>query len=112
MVKITFSDENMAGDIPTIEISKEKLLSAFYNEIDTLLENRNGKVIVCFQSIENVDYENEHFAFCISHDDIVISDFYDWQLKQINRENIHLNFFCFDTYEQAFGYCIDLKEGL
>ena len=112
MAKVTFSDENIAGDIPTIELSKETILLDGYFDLENLLENRNGKIIVCFQTWKNCNYEHEHQDFLISNDDITTIHFYEKHIENIKDEDIHLNFFCFDTYEDAFKYCIDLKEGL
>lgn len=112
MAKITFSDENQAGDIPTFEIKKEELLGDKKTSLSDLLYTREGKVVVCFQNWENCDYENQYQDFLISKDDIQIEDFIIITIDGIDDHLINLNFFCFNTYEDAFGYCIDLKEGL
>ena len=112
MAQITFSDENQAGDIPTFEISKEELQSEYVNKLSDMLDLREGKVVVCFQSWKNNKYENQHPSFLISNDDIDIENFIETQIKNITNEDIDFNFFCFDTYEDAFKYSIYLKEGL
>ena len=112
MAKITFSDENQAGDIPTYNIEKKDIFSDYRQPFNDLLDTRNGKVIVAFQTWENVKYENEHQSFCISNDDDTILEYFKNYCEFISCEQIRFNFFCFDTYEDAFKYCIDLKEGL
>lgn len=112
MAKITFSDVNQAGDIPNFEITKNRLLDDFVTSLDDMMETREGKVVVCFQSWENADYEFQHQDFLVSSDEITISDFFENYIKNIDDNEIDFNFFCFDTYEDAFKYCIDLKEGL
>jgi len=112
MAKITFSDEDIKGDIPTYEIGKRILLSDFNTDIDNLLETRNGKIVVSFQSWRNVDYENEHQEFFISENDLDILCHFNKWISDIEDDLIDYNFFCFNTWEEAFKYCIDLKEGL
>lgn len=112
MAKITFSDENQAGDIPTFEISKEKLLKQQTTEFNDMLYTREGRIVVCFQSWENEEYEMNHQSFLISFDDSEIETYFEQYIKDIEDKNIDFNFFCFNTYEDAFGYCMDLKEGL
>lgn len=112
MALVTFSDENMAGDIPQFEISKELLLSEYESNVDVLLESRNGKVVVVFQSWATDNYQYEVQEVFVSSDEIAIQDFYTELVRLIADKDIDLNFFCFDTWEEAFKYCIDLKEGL
>ena len=111
MIKITFSDEKQAGDIPTYEFNKEELFDGYKNNLQDLLELRNGKVIVCFQSWRDVPYESEHIDFFITNDDIQA-----WVYLEKTKDDVgsdfDFNFFCFENYEEAFNYCIDLKEGL
>jgi len=112
MAKITFSDENQAGDIPTFDISKEKLLGEYATIVNDMLYTREGMVVVCFQSWKDADYENQHQDILVSKNDIQIEDFLITAVEDIEDELIDFNFFCFDTYEDAFKYCIDLKEGV
>ena len=112
MAKITFSDENQAGDIPTYELTKDYLFSEYLNSIHEQLDLRNGKVIVCFQSWKYVSYEDVHNEFLITENDADAYEYFEMYCRNISCEEINFNFFCFDTYEDAFKYCIDLKEGL
>jgi len=112
MAKITFSDKNQAGDIPTFDIKKEELLNDYTTIFNDMLYTREGKIVVCFQSWKNAKYELQHQTFLISIDEILIEDFLENNIKDIKDEDIDFNFFCFHTYEDAFKYCIDLKEGL
>jgi hypothetical protein len=112
MAKITFSDENQSGDIPTFEINKEELLDISTTKVNDLLYTREGKVVVCFQNWEDSEWENQYKDFLISENDIVIEDFIITSITNIPNDLINFNFFCFHKYEDAFGYCMDLKEGL
>ena len=112
MAKITFSDENQAGDIPTFEIKKEALLGEYATKVSDLLYTREGKIVVCFQNWEDSDYENQYQDFLVSKNDVQIEDFIITSIIDIDEDLINLNIFCFHTYEDAFGYCMDLKEGL
>ena len=112
MAKITFSDVNQAGDIPTFDISKEKLLGKYTTIVSDMLYTREGKIVVCFQSWKDADYQNQHQDILVSKNDIQIEDFLITAVEDIEDKLIDFNFFCFDTYEDSFKYCIDLKEGL
>jgi len=112
MAKITFSDENQAGDIPAYEFKKEELTNDYSSIISDILESRNGKVIVSFQSWREADYELEHNDIHISNCEIESEENFLRYISLINCKEIDYAFFCFNTYEEAFKYCIDLKEGL
>jgi hypothetical protein len=112
MAKITFSDENQAGDIPTFEITKNEILSGYHQPFHDLIDFRNGKIIVAFQSWKNEIYEYQHTSFLITDSDQDAFEFLENHIELIKDDEIDFNLFCFDTYEDAFKYCIDLKEGL
>lgn len=113
MAKITTSDSDQAGDIPTYEISKQDILGEFQLAIHEFLDLRNGSVIVCFQSWKNAeDYKDEHKDFFITNDDVEAITYFENYIKDVFDEHIDFNFFCFNKYEEAFKYCILLKEGL
>ena len=112
MAKLTFSFSNQAGDIPTYEFTKEEIQSEYFNTITEQLELSEDKVFVCFQSWSTGIYSLEHQDFLISNSDIIVVQFFEKHIEHILDEDIKFNFFCFETYEDAFKYCISLKEGL
>ena len=112
MAKLTFSFSKQAGDIPTYKFTKEEIQSEYFNTISEQLELSDDKVFVCFQSWNTDIYNLEHRDFLISNCDIEAVSFFNNQIEYILDEDINFNFFCFKTYEDAFKYCIILKEGL
>jgi len=113
MKNITFSDEDIAGDIPEYEITLKEINSEHKNFLQVLLNLRNGKVIICFQKwdIDEDDF-NQFNEFLVSDCDVQIYEYYLKLINDCRFENVKANFFCFHTYEEAFRYLIDLKEGL
>ena len=106
MAKITLSFSKQAGDIPTYEFTKFQLDNEDFIEEQLRLSDDN--VFVCFQSWKNEPYELEHPTFLVSKN---IDDCLEWfseHITFITCKEIDFNFFCFETYEQAFKYCIDL----
>ena len=112
MAKITISQSNQAGDIPTYGFSKEEIQSDYFTFLEDILEKSDDVVFVCFQSWNDAEYENEHQSILITHKDEDAIEFFFLQILNIRCEDINFNFFCFENYEEAFKYCIDLKEGL
>ena len=110
MATITISLSNTAGDIPTYNYSIEQILNDEAEWIIDALDLSNDKVFVCFNSWEDADYEHEHTEFLITNSDV---DAYNYFINFTKTcSHINFNFFCFENYEEAFGYCINLKEGL
>lgn len=109
--KLTLCDWNEPNDVPQYEVSN-------YNEVEDLidhwLETKIDKttVFVCFQTWDDVDYENEVQSIKITHfhDDIVFVEKQTFLSLPIHLLNYSI--FEFENYEEAFKYCIDLKEGL
>lgn len=119
MAKLTFSFTNQAGDIPTYEFTKEEIRDNHFTFIGDQLDLSDDKVFVCFPSFKGYgfnpseDYQKEHPSFFITNnsDDAEIY-FYNYQENFGDYESMIFNFFCFETYKDAFKYCISLKEGL
>jgi hypothetical protein len=119
MAKLTFSFSNQAGDIPTYEFTKEEIRDEHFLFISEQLELSDDKVFVCFPSFKgqgvdySEDYKKQHLSFYITNDtDDVEIYFFNYQENYGDYESMNFNFFGFKTYEDAFEYCIDLKEGL
>lgn len=112
MAQITFSDELEAGDIPTFEITKEEIFNDYFTKVDDLLEFRNGKVIVCFQSWQNTEFQNAVQSIYVTENEDDASEYFFKYIQLMECNEIDFNFFCFNTFEEAFNYCTNLKEGL
>jgi hypothetical protein len=112
MAQITFSDESEAGDIPTFEITKEEILDDYFTKVDDLLEYRNGKVIVCFQSWTNGEFQDAVQSIYITQNEEDATEYFFKYIELMECKEIDFNFFCFNTFEEAFNYCLNLKEGL
>ena len=112
MAKIKFSDECQAGEIPTYEFEKDEIFKDDFLEVENLLNYREGNIIVCFQSWRELKYEKEHPSIYVTRDAEEANDYFKFYSKRIDCKDVDFSFFCFDTYEEAFKYCIDLKEGL
>jgi hypothetical protein len=110
MAQITISFSNTAGDIPVYEFTKQQLQDSTF--LEEQLNLSNDKVFVCFQSWKNEPYEFQNCTFIItsSIEDAIL--WYEDYIENINCKNIDFNFFGFKSFEEAFKYCIDLKEGL
>ena len=112
MAKITISTSNQAGDIPTYEFTKNEIQDRYFVLIEEQLELSEDKVFVCFQSWKDCEIEDENPSFFISKDLFDVANYFKNHIKIINAQDINFNFFCFESYKEAFLYSIDLKEGL
>lgn len=117
MAKLTFSFTNQAGDIPTYEFTIKEIDGPYFTFVDEQLDLCDDKVFVLFESFKDCEYNEEHQDFYITNDasqasmyffENIVSSYIDNNIK----EELNFNFFCFETYEDAFKYCISLKEGL
>jgi len=116
MAKLTFSFSNQAGDIPTYEFTKEEINDNHFTFISDQLDLCDDKVFVCFPSFEE-DGVNNHEDYKLAHPSFYVTRFSDdaemyFFSYQKDLADFNFSFFCFETYEEAFKYCIDLKEGL
>ena len=117
-MKITLCDKIVIGDIPTYHA--ETTLEAD-SLIAHWLENKNYKesVFVCFMSWRGLEMEelrNEQSTFLVSHDWDDLTDFYQTKIELVGLGILDPDFFYFaifefPDYQEAFQYCIDLKEG-
>jgi hypothetical protein len=109
MAKVVFSDEHDSGEIFNLTVTKEEIFSKIFSDF---IETRNGSVMAIFQAWEDSEYEHQHMDFFITKDDELAENYILEYFKHVLDEHINLNIFCFDTYEDCFGYLTDLKEGL
>lgn len=114
MAKLTFSFSNQAGDIPTYEFLDEEIQNEKFVFIGKQLDLCDDKVFVCFPYFLG-NYEKNHTNFFITNNsneaEIYFYDYYR-NYKDYDNEELDFNFFSFENYEEAFKYCLDLKEGL
>ena len=108
-MKITLCDKVLKGDIPQYEIKeKEEAEDLIYHWLEN--KNYNENVYVCFLSWRKVDFRDEQTTFLISHSQDDIEMWVDSQFDWKNWNDFSLNIFEYGSYEDAFGYCRDLKE--
>jgi hypothetical protein len=114
MAKLTFSFSDQAGDIPTYKFTLNELRSTKFNFVEEQLNLCDDKVFVLFETFKDCDYSLEHLYFYITNESLHASAyFYDVvDNYYLLEQELNFNFFCFKTYQEAFKYCSDLKEGL
>lgn len=109
--KLTLCDWNEPNDVPQYEVSN---YDEFREIISHWLETKEHKktVFVCFQTWDGVNYENEVQNILITHFYEYIEIYECDNIEHINIKYLNYSIFEFENYEEAFKYCIDLKEGL
>ena len=111
-MKITLCDANQIGDIHTIDEVNKQCHDLIYAWLEPKEDNDNVFVFFFFWSDADM-YKYEHSTFLISHRIDDIYEIVDSNIEGFADSDImHINIFEFETYEEAFKYCIDLKEGL
>lgn len=109
MAKLTLCDWDVKGNTEYLINTKD--------EFDDLVEHwferkKDGFVFVCFQAWCNVDYEEEYTGIYVTHRKEDAEMYCYSEYDSIFRSDFNFSVFEFETYEEAFKYCIDLKEGL
>ncbi len=111
-MKMTLCCKTINGDVPSVEIKEsEDALSHYYDWLKKV--DLDKSVLVFFLSWLNDedDFRNEHNHFIITHISDYISEAVEHYVENIYNEHSDLVIFEFESYEDAFGYCRDLKEG-
>ena len=119
-INLTLSRKNENGDIPTftfqnlqIDLNQKFANDAqikFYDWIETI--DLNNSVLVCFETFRiERNFRNEVGAILVSHDWDEITDFFESHLECKFSNDINFSIFEFESYKDAFEYCIDLREG-
>ena len=111
-MKITLCDKNLNGEIPTlIYDDREDALEI----IDAWLSSKDfdKSVFVCFLNFPADtpnQFRDEQSTFIVSHcyDDIVFMTEMLFDVSNFN--DLDYAIFEFHNYQEAFGYCADLKE--
>jgi len=111
-MKISLFDKTINGGISPLECDTQKECGLI---IDAWLSSKNfdKSVFVCFLNWTNeVDnFRDEQVGFFVSHSEDDISLYFHNQLNFSNWNDLHFIVLEFPSYKDAFGYCIDLKEG-
>ena len=111
-MNVTLCDKIRIGDIPRYTFTnKDEAIELVHH----WLENKNfdESVFVCFQNWRGLPMEelrNEQRSFLITHCwDEIVCMLHDY-LEDINHDEFDFAIFEFEDYQDALGYCIDLKE--
>jgi len=120
-MKITLCDKKIIGDVPSYEVTKEKdLWDLIHHWLET--KDFDKSVFVCFETFIGEYFEDiqeiksifvssnrSDLSYYISElylpDDFMIVNGY------LNNEVTRFSIFEFETYKDAFNYCLELKEG-
>ena len=110
MARITIAQSNQAGEVPSWEMKKKKLLKDTL--IEDILQLSDDRVFVCFQSWQDCKCDYEQPTFLITNNVEDALDFMEGFIHFIDDAEINFFFMGFENYEDAFKYCLDLKHGL
>ena len=119
-INLTLSKKNETGDVPMFTFQNAQMyLNAelanpaqlkLYEWLETI--DLNNSVLACFETFRVKDeFRNEVNTILISHNWDEITDFCESHLDFKVANNVDFAIFEFDNYEEAFKYCIDLREG-
>lgn len=110
--QITLCDKQLIGDIPRHTFDKrQEAIDFIYKWL--LLKDFEKSVFVCFASWgdwPNNNPRDEHNSILVSHSWHDITDFVESCLDIGSLLDIIFSIYEFDSYQDAFSYCIDLKE--
>lgn len=118
-INLTLSRKNENGDIPTftfqnlqIDLNQEYANVAqmkLYDWIKTI--DFNNSVLVCFETFRvDRDFRNEVDTILVSNNWDEIVDFCENHLDCKYTNDVDFSIFEFESYKDAFEYCIDLRE--
>ena len=119
-INLTLSKKNEKGDVPMFTFPNAQMYLnselanpaqlKLYEWIETIdLEN---SVLACFETFRvEDDFRNDVCAILVSHDWYEITEFCESHLDFKRAKDINFAIFEFENYEEAFKYCMDLREG-
>ena len=119
-INLTLSRKNENGDIPTftfrnlpIDLDSELANDAMLKLDDWIRTiDLNNSVLVCFETLKvEEDFRNEVGAILVSHDWYDIGIFCENHLECKFSNDVNFAVFEFENYEEAFNYCLELREG-
>jgi hypothetical protein len=112
-MRITLCDTILKGDIPMFDCTdSEKGLKIVTEWLET--KNFKTSVFVCFSNnpyLPDSRLSEEQTSFFVSNDWVEVTDFVADFFSCESFVSLDFCVFEFSTYEDAFGYCKDLKEG-
>jgi len=111
-MNITLCDKILNGDIPNYQFDeKEKGIHFIYEWLRT--KNFKESVFVCFPYFINLPIEelrDEQNSILVSHESNNIFKMVQYHLDVENFKEMYFSIFEFESYQEAFRYCKDLKE--
>lgn len=117
-ISLTLCDKKLNGDIPNYQfnniVKSENLNEAqelFYHWLEG--KDLGKSVLVCFEihrGLPNEELRNEQKTILVSHNWDDITDFCEEHLSGDSSYDVDFAVFEFSDYQDAFGYCKDLKE--
>ena len=111
-MKVTLCNKVLEGDIPRYEFeNKEKGINFIESWISS--KDLEESVLVCFQNWSKLpikELRNEQRGILVTHDDYELSEYVENLISSISINEIDLAIFEFENYQEAFKYCLDLKE--
>ena len=113
IMNITLCDKVLNGNIKSYQFDeKDEGIYSIYEWLKT--KDFSKSVFVCFANWRNLPIEklrDEQNSILVSHvwDDIV--DMVDVYLDVENFKEMDFSIFEFESYKDAFEYCLDLREG-
>lgn len=111
-MKITLCDKGLTGDVPRYQFNdKDKGLDFIYEWLKT--KDFQKSVFVCFSNLRDLpvdELRDEQNSILVSHSWDVITDMVESYFNVPNFKEIHFFIFEFENYQEAFKYCIDLRE--
>ena len=106
---ITLCDKILNGDIPEYNIKvKKEAEDLIYHWLEN--KNYNKNVYVCFLSFINEGFRDQQSTFILSHSQDDIEMWVGDQLDYGNWNDLNLNIFEFENYQEAIIYLKDVKE--
>lgn len=118
-ISLTLCDKKLNGNIPSYHFDLLKIDSEHRNDAQELfyhwLESKDleKSVFVCFENhrgLPDQELRNEQSAILVSHNWDDITDFCEEHLKANAIYDVDFAVFEFSNYQEAFGYCKDLRE--
>ena len=112
-INITLCDKVLKGDVPYYEEdNKEDAIELIHHWLSN--KDFDNSVFVCFNnwdSTESEDYRGDQSSILVSFNMDDIEIMYETYIRECSNEDIDFAIFEFPTFEEAFMYCTDLKEG-
>jgi hypothetical protein len=109
-MNITLCNKELREDIETHQFDDSDKGYGFV--IDWLqTKDFDKSVFVCFDTWHD-EFRDSHTTIMVSHSCDMITDFFINYFDVHNWKELYFSIFEFDTYKEAFDFCIDLREGI